>query len=176
MAQNPNTGSGSDVLGAIENRGRETAFAEQIFALVGRSQFFAEFTRDDIALLANYMRFYDARPGQAIIREGDAGDYMLMVISGEIDVSRKNSRGEAQHMASVTAGMTLGEMSMIDGEARFATCIARQATTFGVLSRASMNKIVLEHPGLAAKILVRLVAMLSQRLRHTSAMLLQYMR
>jgi hypothetical protein len=38
-----------------------------------------------------------------------------------------------------------------------------------------MVKIILEKPSLGAKILIKLVTMLSQRLRHTSATLLQYM-
>jgi hypothetical protein len=48
-------------------------------------------------------------------------------------------------------------------------------TTFGVLTREDMVKIILEKPSLGAKILIKLVTMLSQRLRHTSATLLQYM-
>ncbi len=176
MGENPGTGSGSNLLDALENRGDGTAFAEQIFALVGDSKFFADFNRDDISMLARYMRIYRALPGQVIIREGDSGDYMLLIIKGEIGVSRKNPRGESQYLTSVTDGMTLGEMSMIDGEARIATCVARQETTFGALSRANMRKILVENPSLGAKVLIRLVTMLSQRLRHTSAILLQYMR
>ena len=176
MTDNPPPGSDRDLLDALESRGDGTAFAEQIFSLVRQAQFFAEFNRDDIAELAGYMRIYRAQPGQTIIREGDIGDHMLLLISGEVDVSRKNPQGEPQHMASVTGGMTLGEMSMIDGEPRFATCVALKETTFGVLSRANMGKIILENPALGAKILIRLVTMLSQRLRHTSSMLLQYLR
>ncbi len=176
MAEDPQPGSDSDLLDALESRGDGTAFTERIFALVGRSPFFAEFSRDDIDVLAGYIRVYHAHPGQVIIREGDIGDYMLLLISGEVSVSRKDPRGAPQHLTSVTGGMTLGEMSMIDGEARFATCVARQETTFGVLSRGDMGKITLENPTLGAKILIRLVTMLSQRLRHTSAMLLQYRR
>ncbi len=76
------------------------------------------------------MRVYHAQPGQTIIREGDIGDYMLLVIRGEVDIYKKNLMGEQQLMTSVTPGMTLGEMSMIDGEPRFATCIALKETTF----------------------------------------------
>ena len=64
---------------------------------------------------------------------------------------------------------------MIDGEPRFATCRTTQATTFGVLTRDNMAKIILEHPQLGSKILVKLVTMLSARLRQTSARLLQYL-
>ena len=176
MADNPNTGSDRRLLESLEDLGSGTAFADQIFSLVGRSQFFAEFNRDDIALLGGYMRVYHAQPGQTIIREGDFGDYMLLIIRGEVDILRRNLMGEPQHLTSVTAGMTLGEMSMIDGEPRFATCVALKEITFGVLSRDNMVKIILEKPSLGAKILIKLVTLLSQRLRHTSAMLLQYMR
>jgi CRP/FNR family cyclic AMP-dependent transcriptional regulator len=78
-------------------------------------------------------------------------------------------------MTTVGSGATLGEMSMIDGEPRFATCMALEATTFGVLSRDSMVQIILEEPGLGAKVLVKLVTLLSQRLRQTSSNLLHYM-
>jgi CRP-like cAMP-binding protein len=176
MADNPNTGSDRHQLESLEHLGSGSAFADQIFSLVGRSQFFAEFNRDDIALLGGYMRVYHAQPGQTIIREGDFGDYMLLIIRGEVDILKRNLMGVPQQLTSVTAGMTLGEMSMIDGEPRFATCVALKETTFGVLSRDNMVKIILEKPSLGAKILIKLVTMLSQRLRHTSAMLLQYMR
>jgi CRP/FNR family cyclic AMP-dependent transcriptional regulator len=176
MAENPDTGSDRQLLEGLESLGSGTAFAEQIYSLVGRSQFFAEYSRDDIKLLAGFMRVYHAQPGQTIIREGDVGDHMLMIIRGEVDIYKKNLVGEQQHMTSVTPGMTLGEMSMIDGEPRFASCVALKETTFGVLTRDNMVKIILEKPSLGAKILIKLVTMLSQRLRQTSAKLLQYMR
>jgi CRP-like cAMP-binding protein len=66
-------------------------------------------------------------------------------------------------------------MSMIDGEPRFATCIAVDSTTFSVLSRDNMVKIILEEPSLGSKILIKLVTLLSQRLRSTSSNLLHYL-
>ena len=175
MAETPKTGADRKLLDSLENLGQGTAFADQVFSLVGRSQFFAEFNREDVDMLAGYMRIYHAQPEQTIIREGDIGDYLLLVIRGEVDIFKRNLMGEQQLMTSVTSGMTLGEMSMIDGEPRFATCIALKETTFGVLTRDDMVKIVVEKPSLGAKILIKLVTMLSQRLRHTSATLLQYM-
>ncbi len=78
-------------------------------------------------------------------------------------------------MTGAGPGMTLGEMSMIDGEPRFATCIASHPTTFAVLTRDNMAKNILDHSGLGAKILVKMVTMLSLRLRQTSARLLRAM-
>jgi CRP-like cAMP-binding protein len=159
----------------LENVGKGTALAGEIADLVGRSQFFAEFSREDIAVLADYMDVYRAKPGEIIIREGDNGDFMLLIVEGDVDILKRGARGEQQHMTSVGPGMTLGEMSMIDGEPRFATCLATRPTVFAVLGRDDMAKIILDHPSLGSKILVKLVTMLSLRLRQTSAKLLHYM-
>ena len=64
---------------------------------------------------------------------------------------------------------------MIDGEPRFATCIAIDTTTFAVFGRDAMVKIIMEEPALGAKILIKLVTLLSQRLRETSVSLLQHL-
>lgn len=159
----------------LEKLGKDPGFNEEIFGLVGRSQFFAEFSREDIATLARYLDVYRAQPGQVIIREGDSGDFMLLILEGEVDILKKGLSGEQQHMTTVGPGMTLGEMSMIDGEPRFATCLATQPTVFAVLNRDNMAKIILDHPSLGSKILVKLVTMLSLRLRQTSARLLRYL-
>ena len=169
------SGAGPGRLQQFQRVGKGTAFSNQIFGLVGRSLFFAEFSREDISVLAGYMDVYRAQAGETIIREDDGGDFMLLIIEGAVDIFKKGMRGEQQHMTNVGPGMTLGEMSMIDGEPRFATCIATEPTVFTVLHRDDMAKIILDHPSLGSKILVKLVSMLSARLRQTSARLLQYM-
>jgi CRP-like cAMP-binding protein len=159
----------------LERLGKGAAVANEIFGLVGRSLFFAEFSREDISVMAGYMDVYRAAPGEAIIRENDSGDFMLLIVEGAVDIFKRGMRDEQQHMTNVGPGMTLGEMSMIDGEPRFATCIATEPTVFAVLHRDNMAKIILDHPSLGSKILVKLVSMLSARLRQTSARLLTYM-
>jgi CRP-like cAMP-binding protein len=63
----------------------------------------------------------------------------------------------------------LGEMSMIDGEPRFASCTAIDRVSLAVLTRDDMGRILVGRPALGAKILVKLVTMLSQRLRKVGA-------
>ena len=163
------------LLNTLEHLGEGTALAQQIFDMIGHSKFFADFTRDDIQRLTAFMQIYRAEATQMMIREGDVDDYMLLIIQGRVEIVKIDSHGHLQPMTTVGAGATLGEMSMIDGEPRFATCVAQKETTFGVLTRDDMVKIILEKPSLGSKILIKLVTMLSQRLRHTSATLLQYM-
>ena len=167
--------SGLARLQQFQRIGKGTVVANEIFALVGRSLFFAEFSREDITILAGYMDVYRVPQGKTIIRETDGGDFMLLVIEGSVDIFKTSMRGGQQHMTKAGPGMTLGEMSMIDGEPRFASCIAAAPTVFAVLHRDGMAKIILDQPSLGSKILVKLVSMLSSRLRQTSAKLLQFM-
>ena len=98
---------------------------------------------------------------------------MLMLIEGEVEVQKRDRSGSPQLIAVVEAGKTLGEMSMIDGEPRFATCLAPEVTLLAVLSRENLARIIVEQPMLGAKILMELVLMLSQRLRSTGTRLLE---
>ncbi len=163
------------LLNALEHLGAGTALVQQIYDMIGHSRFFEDFNREDVQRLAGFMQVYRAEPGSMIIREGDVDDFMLLIVQGKVDIVKTDKRGVVQAMTSVGAGMTLGEMSMIDGEPRFATCVAVEPTTFAVLSREAMVRIILEEPSLGAKLLIKLVTLLSQRLRQTSSTLLHYM-
>jgi len=163
------------LLESLSLLGEGSSMVQQIFEMIGRSKFYADFTRDDVERLTAFMQVYRASPGQAIIHEGDVDDYMIFIIEGRVEIVKTDSQGNHRPMTAVGAGATLGEMSMIDGEPRFATCVAADSTTFAVLSRDNMVKIILEEPGLGSKILIKLVTMMSQRLRSTSSNLLHYL-
>ena len=100
---------------------------------------------------------------------------MLMLVGGRVDVNKRDRWNTPQFIAQVEPGRTLGEMSMIDGEPRFATCVAAEATLIAVLDRETLARIIVEEPLLGAKLLMELVLMLSQRLRATSEKLLGLM-
>jgi CRP-like cAMP-binding protein len=92
-----------------------------------------------------------------------------------VDVNKRDRWNTPQLIAQVEAGRVLGEMSMIDGEPRFATCVALEPTLVAVLDRENLARIIIEQPLLGAKLLMELVLMLSQRLRATSERLLGLM-
>jgi CRP-like cAMP-binding protein len=156
----------------VEFLGDATKFATQIQSLIPKCSLLEHFSLAEVSALATFMDVYRAETGMEIIREGDGGDFMLMLIQGKVEVHKRDRWNTPQLLASVEAGRTLGEMSMIDGEARFATCIAAETTLFAVLTRESLARIIVEQPLLGAKILMELVLMLSQRLRATSGRLL----
>ena len=161
-------------LAHLESLGDATPFAGQMHALIPNCLLLENFSQPEVELLAQFMSVYRAQPGTEIIREGEGegGDFMLMLLEGRIEVVKRDRWNSPQVLASVEAGRTLGEMSMIDGEPRFATCIATEPSLIAVLDRESLARIIVEQPLLGAKILMELVLMLSQRLRATSQRLL----
>ena len=159
-------------LAHLEPLGDATQYEVQMHALIPRCPLLENFSTAEVHLLAQFMHVYRAPPAAEIIREGDGGDFMLMILEGRVEVHKRDRWNTQQMLASVEAGRTLGEMSMIDGEPRFATCIAAEPTLFAVLDRESLARIIVEQPLLGAKILMELVLMLSHRLRATSQRLL----
>lgn len=162
----------SQALARLEALGDASGFASQIHALIPRCPLLENFSPAEVRLLAHFMEMYRAGIGVEIIREGEPGDFMLMVLEGKVEVSKRDRESTPQLVTTVDAGKILGEMSMIDGEARFATCVAIEPALFAVLDRENLARIIVEQPMLGAKILMELVLILSQRLRTTSERLL----
>jgi CRP-like cAMP-binding protein len=162
-------------LAHLEHLGDAVGFADRIHALVPKCALLENFSPAEVRLLAHFMQVYRAEQGVEIIHEGDGGDFMLMIVEGKVEVHKRDRRNTPQLIAVVESGRTLGEMSMIDGEPRFATCIAAEPALIAVLHRESLARIIVEQPLLGAKVLMELVLMLSQRLRATSSRLLGLM-
>lgn len=161
-------------LAHLEHLGDAARFATQLHALIPQCTLLENFTPDEVRELSQFMEVFRAPEGAEIIREGDGGDFMVMVIEGRIEVSKRDRWNTPQVIASVEPGRILGEMSMIDGAARFATCTATGGPALvAVLGRESLARTIVERPMLGAKLLMELVLMLSQRLRVTSDRLMQ---
>jgi len=160
-------------LAHLEYLGDATRFAGQIHALIPKCSLLENFTPAEVRLLTHFMDVYRAADGMEVIREGDGGDFMLILVEGRVEVRKQDRWNTPQPIAMVEPGHTLGEMSMIDGEPRFATCVAVQPTLVAVLDRASLARIIVEQPLIGAKFMMELVLMLSQRLRATSDRLMQ---
>ena len=76
----------------------------------------------------------------------------------------------------VKSGAVLGEMSMFDGEPRYASCWALSEVEAAVLDRAAVAVLIRNRPEIGAKLLVKLTQLLAQRLRNTSTQLVKALR
>lgn len=161
-----------DTLPGVEFLGDATPFVGRIQEIITVIRLFDDFELREIEMLARYMRCYRAAPGVEVIREGESGDFMLLVLDGGVEVVKQDARGLPQVIATVGPGKTLGEMSMIDGEPRFSSCVALGTLEFALLDRASLSHFIADEPRLGAKLLIELLMLLNQRLRSVSGQLM----
>ena len=153
--------------------GDATTFVDRLLEVIEHIRLFEDFERHEIEALATHLRCHRAPAGAVVIREGDSGDFMVIVLDGQCEIVKIGAGGLPQRLSLAGPGKTLGEMSMIDGEPRFASCIAVEDTLIAVLDRDSLSRIIAADPRLGIKILMELVLLLSQRLRSASSTLVQ---
>ena len=123
--------------------------------------------------LGELMLLVHVKAGQALIREGEVGDWMLLLLSGTVDVTKTADNGVVSRLAVIKEGAAVGEMSMLDAAPRYATCTAIEDVEAGVLNRAAVARLIQNHPAVGAKLLVKLTQLLAQRLRNTSNQLVK---
>ncbi|MDO9133231.1 Crp/Fnr family transcriptional regulator [Hydrogenophaga sp.] len=125
-----------------------------------------------------YMELRRCAEGEAIIRQGHSGGqdgFMALVIEGEVTVEAVTvSRTEPHTVNVLGPGHLMGEMSLMDGEARSATCIASTEVRCAVLTRTALQSLMAEEPTTAAKLLSAVAQRLSQRLRENDTKLQLY--
>ena len=155
--------------------GRASEFLEEIHPLMARTPLFSGLDVDETKRLGAFMYVYEAPPGIAMIHEGETGDFMVLLLNGMVDVLRRNRYNFPSRIAVAHSGHALGEMSMFDGEPRFASCVTLESCRVAVLTRDALMLVLQDQPKLGNKILLKLVQLLSERLRQTSAKLVSYL-
>jgi CRP-like cAMP-binding protein len=134
-------------------------------------------------VLGSLMLNVRAKPGQMLIREGEINDWMMLLLRGTVDVGKRIGhdaepavRGDNTRIAVLRPGAVLGEMSMFDGEPRYASCWALSEVEAGIIDRLAVARLIKSRPEIGAKLLVKLTQLLAQRLRNTSSQLVKVLR
>lgn len=103
--------------------------------------------------------------GSLIMREGEPGDEMFVVLEGELTVSLQGKR-----IDSLGPGMILGEMAMIDDRPRSATATAVTDCSLIRLDRAGFRNLVSRSPEFALRVMnimsVRTRRFIEDEVRH----------
>lgn len=163
--------------------------------LIERSPLLEDFTQQQADVLGLSMLLVHAEAGQVMIREGEAGDWMMLVLGGTVDVTKRIERRDDEadplaagadeaaaraevepsesRVAVLQRGAAIGEMSMLDSGLRYTTCTAIEPVQAGVLGRRAIALLIRDHPAVGAKLLVKITQLMAQRLRNTSNQLVK---
>ena len=101
---------------------------------------------DRVAREAEYVQ------GEVIVREGEPGDELYLLVEGTVEVRRRTGEGEVR-LDTLGAGAYFGEMAVLDGSPRSATVVATSDVRALVLDGVRLRELVLEMPELAFDLL-----------------------
>ncbi|MBC2655434.1 cyclic nucleotide-binding domain-containing protein [Pseudomonas sp. MSSRFD41] len=126
----------------------------------------------DFNAAAGYFSINSIAQGDVIFHEGDAGSFMCIIHSGQVAVQKRGHDGQLVSVATLRSGRAFGEMAVLDGERRSATCVAATDCQLLNLGKDSLEKMLNDAPKIAAKIIRALAVSLSRRLRMADGQLL----
>ncbi|GAB4116513.1 MAG: hypothetical protein OHK0013_50120 [Sandaracinaceae bacterium] len=115
--------------------------------LLATSPLFAPLDRKQRLDLARRFTAHDVAPGVVIIREGEPGRGLFILLAGEVDVSKIDGDSKVL-LATLKPGDVFGEISLLDDSPTTATITAARPSTVLFLDRAIFNRLVQAFPAI----------------------------
>jgi phosphoserine phosphatase RsbU/P len=133
--------------------------------LLARIPLFADLPVEELERLVSTLDTKEMESGEILFHEGDPGEHLYVVVSGEIEVFMGENQSEELILNVLREGEYLGEMSLIvPGGHRTASVRARGKSVLLSMSRSQFLDITERYPTLATS----MVRVLSQRLDATN--------
>jgi CRP-like cAMP-binding protein len=155
--------------------GATPAARRQLIALLRRAKLAPEIPARELTHLAEHVEAFNVAAGTVVFREGDAGTWLAILAQGGVEILKKRGDGQTLVMSVEGPGRMIGEMALIDGQVRSATCVAKERCVVIVISHDHLDSIMQEYPALAAGLMLKIMRLMSRRLRMTSGRLAELM-
>jgi PPM family protein phosphatase len=130
---------------------------------IKRTRLFKFFTHNDLLRLSNVMHYRRYAPNEILMREGEHGDELFLILSGQVRLQR----GE-QVLSFHKNGETFGEMALVNRDPRSATVVAHDEVEVLTLRRREFFEILKSESQLSARLLWQFVQVLAERLKITT--------
>jgi CRP-like cAMP-binding protein len=136
-----------------------------------------QLSRGEARTIVSYMQPHRIAEGTTFIKEGDTEntDFMLLVLDGEVTIeSIVVSRTAPITVTVLGPGSLIGEMGLLDGAPRSASCTAVSDLRCAILTREAMKQLLDDEPRTAAKLMMAISLRIAQRMRENQEKLKLY--
>jgi hypothetical protein len=127
-------------------------------------QLFRYLSYKELVRVMNITEGREYGEGEDVIREGDPGDAMYVVLSGTV---RLHKGGVT--VTTLGKGQHFGEMALVDRTQRSLTATAMEPSRLLYIRRKDFYALIKKEPSLSVKLLWSFVQVLAERLRKTTA-------
>jgi hypothetical protein len=129
-------------------------------------QVFEDFTDDEVLTISHYSEKKFYQRDEVVFKEKSKDASLYVVLSGKLEALAHTSDHKKISLSFIDEGEVFGELSFLDGKIRSATIIAVTDVELLQISRQEFNRLRLEHPDIASKLIMDLARVVSLRLRN----------
>ena len=138
-------------------------------SVLRRVDAFQELDDSSLSEFMPLISIVEVAPGKMIFNEGDMGDALFLILSGEVRIS-KNIHGVGEEaLAFLKEGSYFGEMALVgDEHPRSASAIAEHRCELTKLTRTDFIELIHKRPDIGVPVLWSFATTLSNRLRDSN--------
>jgi CRP-like cAMP-binding protein len=114
----------------------------RLMDVISKIPFFAPLQETESEELAEDATMHVFSTGEMIIREGDPGRSVYVILDGRVRVFTRDNGDNELELATLGVGQFFGEMSFISGEPRSSSVVALELSVVVELSYDSMAKVI----------------------------------
>jgi len=141
--------------------------------IVGTTPIFSNFWLWEAKKVAVMGRLRTFMRGQTIVRKGDVGNEMYLIISGKAAVTNPGPDGKPTLVKTLDPGEIFGEMAIVEHTVRAADVVALDNVELLGIDAGALERLRKRFPYTAAKFFLNLSRIISGRLRETTEKLTQ---
>jgi CRP-like cAMP-binding protein len=110
---------------------------------LGRTVLFRDLPAAELAAVAAAVRPEEHRRGSYVVREGEAGERLYIVLSGRLEVRRDFAPGRSEPVAEMGEGDVFGEIALLEGGIRTRSVRSLERSVLLALDKADFERLVL---------------------------------
>lgn len=129
-----------------------------------RVKILAGMTDQQLQRFADFMEVEEVPQWSVIVKQGDCGDTMYLILQGELRV-RINIAGKETILATLSIGDFFGDISLFDQGPRSADVVANIDSTLLKISSSAIDQLAKDAPEIATPFLLAIGKTLTARIR-----------
>jgi hypothetical protein len=119
---------------------------------VASSPLFSGVPREELASLLTLVAPIKVSGGSSVVREGEPGDSLFLVVSGTLRVTTRGEEGAEIELATLQPGDFFGEVALLTRRPRTATVTAVTESELLRLDHATVDELRRRHPDIEASL------------------------
>jgi predicted acylesterase/phospholipase RssA/CRP-like cAMP-binding protein len=115
-------------------------------AFIAHIPLFRDISPELLEQIAAQMRQRTLEAGEVLVRQGEPGDSLFLIIDGRFQAVLERESLEPRWLGDAGRGEIIGEMAVLTDEPRFCSVIARRRSYVLELGKSDFLRIMLKHP------------------------------